>query len=221
MVLTAKPISSAVVLKHLAEISSSPVALFRFSSASSLITPASLISKSGIDRMSLSGSLERVSRFSFVNCNWICLLRISAFCWLSITNLKFPVSECWYACVVIRLKKKNYVSKLPRHCFLVRVWFSKIQGLIWFFFFFFACLIFFSSFFLWTCLSKYTRKDMTHIMKHFEQQTSSTVFCLVSCSSKIKFHISKLWTTQIWHVCCSEKKMHLGQVFQSVTSFET
>ena len=48
---------------------------------------------------------------------------------------------------------------------------------------------------------------MTDTMKHFEQQTSSTlVFCLVSCSSKIKFHISKLWPTQIWHVCCSEKK---------------
>ena len=80
------------------------------------------------------------------------------------------------------------------------------------------------------CLSKNTRKDMTDTIKHFEQQTSSThVFCLVSCSSKIKFHISKLWPTQIWHVCCSEKKKkikmfkktHLGQVFQSVTSFET
>ena len=28
---------------------------------------------------------------------------------------------------------------------------------------------------LWTCLSKYTRKDMTDTMKHFEQQTSSTL----------------------------------------------
>ena len=74
---------------------------------------------------------------------------------------------------------------------------------------------------------------MADTMKHFEQQTSSTlVFYLVSCSSKIKFRISKLWPTQIWHVCCSEKKKkkkknthikkpHLGQVFQSVTSFET
>ena len=33
----------------------------------------------------------------------------------------------------------------------------------------------------------------------------NSVFCLVSCSSKIKFHISKLWTTQIWYVCYSEK----------------
>ena len=71
---------------------------------------------------------------------------------------------------------------------------------------FFLFAWFFFQFFM-TCLSKNIRKGMTDTMKHYEQQTSSTlVFCLVSCSSKIKFHISKLWPTQIWHVCCSEKK---------------
>ena len=84
--------------------------------------------------------------------------------------------------------------------------------------------------FLWTCLSKYRWKDMTDTITHFEQQISSTLCsALYLVHPKIKFHISywtKLWTTQIWNVCCSEKKeklkkMHLGQVFQSVTSFET
>ena len=100
-------------------------------------------------------------------------------------------------------KNKSYVSKLPR-AFVFRCAFdSKFK--VWFFF---TCLIFFQ--FFMTCLSKNTRKGMTETMKHYEHQTSSTlVFCLVSCSSKIKFHISKLWPTQIWHVCCSEKKKTL------------
>ena len=76
---------------------------------------------------------------------------------------------------------------------------------------------------------------MTDTMKHFEQQTSSTlVFCLVSCSSKIKFHISKVWRLKSDTFAAQKKKKkkkkkkknplkkpHLGQVFQSVTSFET
>ena len=89
-------------------------------------------------------------------------------------------------------------------------------------------------------------------MKHFEQQTSSTLCSVLYLAHpKIKFHISQLWPTQIWHVCCSgkkkqknkkqnkqknktkqnktkqkkkkkrSKKPRLGQVFQFVTSFET
>ena len=71
--------------------------------------------------------------------------------------------------------------------------------LAWFFFFFS---------FLWLACQKIQEKIwQTQWNTLIEQQTSSTfMFCLVSCSSKIKFHISKLWPTQIWHVCCSEKK---------------
>ena len=83
--------------------------------------------------------------------------------------------------------KKNksymYVSKPPLP-FVFRCTFDSAKSKVWIFF---ACLIFFFSF-IWTCSSKYTRKDMTDTMKHFEQQTSSTlcsVFkCLVSCSAK-------------------------------------
>ena len=68
-------------------------------------------------------------------------------------------------------------------------------------------LAYFFSFFWWTCLSKYTRKDMTDTMKHFEQQTFSTQRSVLHpVHSKIKLHISKLWPTQIWHVCFSGKK---------------
>ena len=86
-------------------------------------------------------------------------------------------------------------------------------------------------------------KDMTDTIKHFEQQTSSTlcsVFYLVH--PKIKFHISywtKLGPIQIRNVCWSEKikqqkttttttttknmfkKNAFRSGFQSVTSFET
>ena len=54
MVLTAKPISSAVVLRYLAEISCGPVALFGFSPASSLINGWQLAKmKKSIPDMSL------------------------------------------------------------------------------------------------------------------------------------------------------------------------
>ena len=78
-----------------------------------------------------------------------------------------------------------------------------------------------TSFYRCLLIKKKKKKKKSPIYFFF-----NSVFCLASCSSKIKFHISKLWTTQIWHVSCSEekkillKKPHLGQVFQSVTSFE-
>ena len=91
--------------------------------------------------------------------------------------------------------------------------------------FFFFCLLDFLFQFLWTCLSKYTWKNVTDTIKHFEQQTSSTLCSvLYLVHPKIKFHIS-YWTN------CDrlkpaaqgkkKKKKHSGQVFQFVTSFET
>ena len=72
-----------------------------------------------------------------------------------------------------------------RNCFLVRFWFSKIQD-----FNFFCVLIFFQ--FLWTCLSKYTWKNVIDTIKHFKQQTSSTSSTLCSVlylvHPKIKLH---------------------------------
>ena len=60
------------------------------------------------------------------------------------------------------------------------------------FYFIYFLLIFFSIF-LWTCLSKYRWKDMTDTIKHFEQQTSSTLrSVLYLVHPKIKFHIFKL-----------------------------
>ena len=68
-----------------------------------------------------------------------------------------------YTITHVRLKKnKSYVSKLPR-AFVFRCAFDSAKFKVWIFF----CLL--------TCLSKYTRKDMTDTMKHFEQQTSSTL----------------------------------------------
>ena len=72
---------------------------------------------------------------------------------------------------------------------------------------------------------------MTDTMKHFEQLTFSTLCSvLYLVHPKIKFHISKLWPTHnLTRLLLRKKKKkkktfkkpHLGQVFQSVTSFET
>ena len=99
-------------------------------------------------------------------------------------------------------ENKSYVSKLPRTCFSVRVWFSKILGLI---FFFFAWLIF-ASFFMNLLVKIYKKRYDRQNETLWTTDFFNSVFYLVSCSSKIKFHILKLWTTQIWHICCSEKK---------------
>ena len=72
---------------------------------------------------------------------------------------------------ITRLKKINRMSQSCRAHLFYRCAFDSAKFKVWLFF---ACLIFFFSF-LWTCLSKYTRKDMTDTMKHFEQQTSSTL----------------------------------------------
>ena len=77
---------------------------------------------------------------------------------------------------------------------------------------------------------------MTDTIKHFEQLTTSTVVCPVSCSSKNQKSSSIFHTEQSCDRLKSDtsaaqkkktktktkkKKTHLGQVFQSVTSFET
>ena len=114
--------------------------------------------------------------------------------------------------------------------------------LFFFFFFFcffvfvfvFACLlaIFFQFFFFMTVLVKiYVKRYDKHNKTLWTTDFFNSVFCLVSCSSKnqVPYVITKkLWPTRIWHVCCSEKKKkktlkqpYLGQVFQSVTSFDT
>ena len=67
---------------------------------------------------------------------------------------------------------------------------------------------------------------MKYTKKHFEQHTSSTLWCLVSCSSKNQvpyFILNKVVTdSNLTHLLVRrEKKMLLGQVFQFVTSFET
>ena len=71
---------------------------------------------------------------------------------------------------------------------------------------FFCLLNFFSSFFMNLLVKIYKKRYDRHNGTLWKTDFLNSVFCLVSCSSKIKFHISKLWPTQIWHVCCSEKK---------------
>ena len=115
-------------------------------------------------------------------------------------------------CLGIRLKKSILCLKAAaRIYFSVRVWFSKIQGLN-----FFACLIFLFSF-LWTCLSKYTRKDMTDTMKHFEQYTSST---LCSILDLLHSKSSSIFQSCVWHksdtsVAQKKKKKPLKTAFRS------
>ena len=124
--------------------------------------------------------------------------------------------------------------------------------LFYLFLIFFACLIFLIFLYELAC-QKYTRKDMTGTIKHFEPQTSSTlrlVFCLVSsCSSKnqvLIFNTAQSYDRLGFDTSAAQKKTkqnktkqknknknenknktkqkkkkHLGQVFQSVTSFET
>ena len=127
--------------------------------------------------------------------------------------------------IILRLKKKSYVSKLPC-AFVFQCVFDSAKFKVWIFF----CLLNFFSSFLWTCLSKYTRKNMTDTMKHFEQQTSS--ICVLSCILFIHKSSSIFQSCERHKSDTSAahekkqtnkpvKKPHLGQVFQSVTSFET
>ena len=121
--------------------------------------------------------------------------------------------------IVKAKKNKCCVSKLPR-AFVFRCAFDSAKFKVWIFF---CVLNFFSLYFMDLLVKIYKKIYDRHNETLWTTDFFNSVFCLVSCSSKIKFQISKLWPTQIWHVCCSgkKKKTHLGQVFQSVTSFET
>ena len=128
----------------------------------------------------------------------------------------------------IRLKKINAMSQSCRaHLISVRVWFSKIEGLN-----FFSLLNFFFQF-LWTCLSKYTWKDMTDTIEHFKHRLLQ--HCVLSCILFIQ-KSSSIFQSCDWLKSDTSaaqkkkkkkkkkktlKKPHLGQVFQSVMSFET
>ena len=102
----------------------------------------------------------------------------------------------------IRLKKINSMSQSCRaHLFFGARLIQRNSR----FEFFFACLIFF-QFFMNLLVKIYKKRYDRHNETLWTTDFFNSVFCLVSCSSKIKFHISKLWTTQIWYVCCSEKK---------------
>ena len=93
---------------------------------------------------------------------------------------------------------------------------------------FFCLLNFFFQFFMNLLVKIYKKRYDRHNETLWTIHFYNSVFYLGSSSSKIKFHISKLRPTQILPICCSEKKKkkhikkpHLGQVFQSVASFET
>ena len=101
-------------------------------------------------------------------------------------------------------KNQSYVSKLPR-AFVFRCAFDSAKLKVWFFFFFLLAY-FLSSLFMNVLVKIYKKRYDRHNETLWTTDFFNSVFCLVSCSSKIKFHISKLWPTQIWHVCCSGKK---------------
>ena len=135
---------------------------------------------------------------------------------------RFKTVKCDWVDVVTmddQAKKKLYVSKLLC-AFVFRYAFdsAKFQAFNYFcllksFFFFFS--------FLWTCLSKYRWKDMTDTIKHFEQQTSSTLFSVLYLVHP-KIILNKVVAdSNLKRLLLRGEKMHLGQVFQSVTSFET
>ena len=98
-------------------------------------------------------------------------------------------------------KYKFSVSKLPR-AFVFRCAFDSAKFKVWIFFF--ACLIFFPVFY--ELVKIYKKRYDRHNETLWTTGFFNSVFCLLSCSSKIKFQFSKLWMTQIWHVCCSERK---------------
>ena len=93
-----------------------------------------------------------------------------------------------YTCLHIRLEK-NLSQKLCI-CFVMHIWFSKIQAFNSIFHYFFKQ-------FSWTCLSKYTWKYMTDMIKHIGQLLRVSwnlwfILILYLIHSKM-FHIS-YWT---------------------------
>ena len=101
----------------------------------------------------------------------------------------------------IRLKKKLilWLKAATRICFLVHVWFSKIQA-----------FTFLRAFIYFTWWSKYTWKDMTDTIKHFEQQTSSTL-CSVLYLVHPKNQSSSICQTE---QSCDQLKSDIKKMFK-------
>ena len=102
------------------------------------------------------------------------------------------ISDSWQHDLDPHQAKKNkcYVSKLPR-AFVFRCAFDSVKFKVWIFF---ACLIFF-PFFINMLVKIYK--------KIYDRYNETLCSVLYHVHPKIKFHISKLSPTQIWHLCCS------------------
>ena len=120
--------------------------------------------------------------------------------------------------LIVRLKKINPISQsYHAHLFFgVRLILQNSR-----FEFFFACLIFFPFFFMNLLVKIYMKRYHRHNETPWTTDFFISVLCLVSCSSKIKFHISKLWLTQIWHACCSEKQTNKQTKKKTETNKQT
>ena len=148
-------------------------------------------------------------------------------------------TQCNYKMLYKAKKNKLYVSKLPR-AFVFRCAFdsAKFKVLI-----LFACLIFF-QFFMNLLVIIYMKRHERHNITLCTTDFLISVFCLVSCSSinQVPYFILNKVVTYPNLTCLLlrkknkqtkkqkqnktkkqtfKKKTHLGQVFQSVTSFET
>ena len=128
----------------------------------------------------------------------------------------------------IRLKKKKlYVSKLPRVCLFFGARLIQQNSNFQYFLLAYFFPPFLMNFLVKIYMKRHDRQNKTLWTTDF----FNSVFCLVSCSSKNQvpyFILNKVVTDS--NLTClllrkknkkTKTKTHLGQVFQSVTSFET
>ena len=120
-------------------------------------------------------------------------------------------------------KNKSYVSKLPRP-FVFRCAFDSAKFKVWIFF---ACLIFFFSF-LWLACQKIQENlwqtQWNTMNNKLLQLLCSALYLVHPKSSSIFQSCDRLKSDTLAAQGKKKKtlkKPHLGQVFQSVTSFET
>ena len=99
------------------------------------------------------------------------------------------------------LHNKTYVSKLPC-AFVFRCAFDSAKFKVWIFFF--ACLFFFPVF-MNLLVKIYKKRYDRHKETLWTTDFFNSVCCLVSCSPKIKFHILKLWTTNLTRLLLRKK----------------
>ena len=117
----------------------------------------------------------------------------------------FEISNISYCRIHLPMYKAKQINPMSQSCRAHLFFGGRLIQQNSRFEFFFACLIFFPVFM--NLLVKINEKIYDrHNETLWTTDFFNSVFCLVSCSSKIKFHISKLWPTQIWHICCSEKQ---------------